>query len=238
MALVINVSRRRLDPLRLSAVMIVAGALLSAPISMLIVSIVAPQPPWQDAGTFAAHIHPVQTLPYVLGYLLMAGFVLFAASCHALTTPALRLQTSTALVATAIYASLVFANYTIQVAYVPRIISLEPHTAGMLTMANPASFGWFLEMFGYAALGVATWLVSGGFGGSLRGLLIRTLLVANGVGSIIGAGCTALYDRWVFSAAGLVSFAAWNLLIVVCFVLIAVTPGGGYQTEPAGGHNV
>jgi len=96
-----------------------------------------------------------------------------------------------------------------------------------LTMANPASFAWFLEMFGYAAMGVATWLLADAFGGSRRGDVVRYLLIANGMLSIIGAACTALFDRWVFSTAGLISFAGWNLLVAVCFLLIAVTEGGG-----------
>lgn len=94
-------------------------------------------------------------------------------------------------------------------------------------MANPSSFAWFLEMFGYAAMGIATWLVAPAFGGSGRANLIRRLLAANGLLSIMGAACTAVLDRWVFSTAGLISFAAWNLLIAVCYGLIAVSPDGG-----------
>lgn len=38
-----------------------------------------------------------------------------------------------------------------------------------LTMVNPESFAWSLEMFGYAAMRVATWLLAPAFGGSRRG---------------------------------------------------------------------
>ena len=79
-------------------------------------------------------------------------------------------------------------------------------------------------MFGYAAMGVATWLVAPMFGGGTRGIVIRWLLVANGVLSIIGAACTALFDRRVFSAAGFASFAGWNILVIACFGLIALSP--------------
>lgn len=58
------------------------------------------------------------------------------------------------------------------------------------------------------------------------------LLIANGILGIIGAACTALFDRWVFSTAGLLSFAAWNLLVAVCFLLIAITRGGGVGGSP------
>jgi len=67
---------------------------------------------------------------------------------------------------------------------------------------------------------------------------IRYLLVANGVVSVVGAACTALFDRWVFSSSGLISFMAWNALIPVCFGLIAIGPArafvdGRKTTDPA-----
>lgn len=213
--------------LRTSAVLVLAGALLSGPAAMLVVSLVSPQPDWSGVSAFAEQYHPVQGLPYALGYLLLAGFVLFSASCHSLAAAHLRMRTSAALVFTGIYASLIFTNYTLQLGYIPRIIGERPAYISALTMANPASFAWFLEMFGYAAMGAATWLLSAAFGGSRRGNLIRLLLVSNGVFSIIGAACTALFDRWVFSPAGLVSFAVWNLLIPACFLLVAVSRDGG-----------
>jgi len=168
----------------------------------------------------------------VLGYVLLAGFVFFSASCHAMAAAPLRPQTSAALVFTGIYAALVFTNYTIQLGFIPRVLVNRPAYLSVLTMANPESFAWFLEMFGYAAMGVATWLLASGFKGSRRADVIRYLLIGNGVVSIIGAACTALFDRWVFSAAGLVSFAGWNLLIAACFLLIAITSGGGFDDSP------
>jgi len=191
---------------------------------MLIVSRTAPQPAWESAEGFARHYASIQALPYVLGFLLLAGFVWFIAACFALAAATLRVRATAAVVFTAVYAAMVFTNYTFQVGYVPRVLGESPAVAAGITMANPSSLGWFLEMFGYAAMGVATWLVAPAFGGSARGLTIRWLLIANGVVSIIGALCTALFDRWVFSTAGLVSFTGWNVLVFVCFGLIALSP--------------
>jgi hypothetical protein len=213
--------------LRVSATLVLMGAVLSGPVAMLVVALVSPQPEWNGVSTFVNNYHPVQALPYVLGYILLAGFVFFASSCHALAIAPLRTRTSAALLFTGIYAALVFTNYTIQLGFIPRILNGRPDYLSVLTMANPESFAWFLEMFGYAALGVATWLLAPAFGGSRRADIIRYLLVANGVLSIIGAACTAVFDRWVFSAAGLVSFAGWNVLVAACFLLIAITSGGG-----------
>jgi hypothetical protein len=215
--------------LRTSAALVMAGAVLSGPVAMLVVSLFAPQPAWTSVSVFAENYHPLQVLPYALGYLLLGGFVLFSAACHALATPLMHTRMAAALVFTGIYAALVFTNYTIQLGFIPRMLNDRPDYVAALTMANPASFAWFLEMFGYAALGVATWLQAGAFRGSRRADLIRYLLIANGVVSIVGAACTALYDSWVFSSAGLVSFAGWNLLIAACFLLIAISRDGGFE---------
>lgn len=217
---------------RTSGLLVLVGALLSGPVAMLIVAQVSPQPPWTGVRAFADSYHPIQALPYALGYVLLAGFVFFSASCHALAAAALRTRTSAALVFTGIYAALVFTNYTIQLGFIPRALNDRPAYLSALTMANPASFAWFLEMFGYGAMGLATWLLAPAFGGSRRADVIRYLLIANAVLSIVGAACTASFDRWVFSAAGLVSFAAWNLLIAVCFFLVAFTSGGGFAGLP------
>ena len=80
--------------LRQSAALVLAGAVLSGPAAMAIVQLVAPQPSWDGVDTFIDHYHPVQALPYVLGYLLLGGFVLFSASCHAVAGPKLRVRCS------------------------------------------------------------------------------------------------------------------------------------------------
>jgi hypothetical protein len=212
---------------RRSAATILFGALLSGPAAMIVVSLVAPQPEWTTVESFASSYHAIQTLPYILGYMLLAGFVWFTAACHSLAQPSLRSRSSAALVFTGVYATLVFTNYTIQIGFIPRMLDQRASFIAALTMSNPASFAWFLEMFGYAAMGVATWLVAPMFGGTRRGDAIRWLLVGNGVLSIVGAVCTALFDRWVFSPTGFASFAGWNLLVVICYLLIAVSPDAG-----------
>lgn len=51
---------------------------------------------------------------------------------------------------------------------------------------------------------------------------------------LLRRACTALFDRWVFSGAWLVSFMDWNTLIPVCYGLIATAPArdfAGWQTS-------
>jgi hypothetical protein len=97
-----------------------------------------------------------------------------------------------------------------------------------LTMANPASLAWFLEMFGYAALGVATWLVADGFASGARAGIVRVLLKANGALSVLGAILTASIDEWVFSPTGIAAFLVWNALVIVCFGVIALSDDALY----------
>jgi hypothetical protein len=216
-----------MHPVRASALLVLVGAVSSGPVAMLVVTQLAPQPAWRDAALFGAHYSSIQALPYLLGFVLLGGFVLFAAACVAHSGHAQRVIALAGLVLTAVYASMVFTNYMLQVGYVPRTVGSDPLAAARVTMANPSSLGWFLEMFGYAALGLGTAFLAFCFGGSARGSAIRWLLVANAVVSVLGAFYTGATDRWVFSTAGLVSFGAWNALVITCFGLIALTPNAG-----------
>ena len=130
--------------------------------------------------------------------------------------------TGTALAFVAAFGALVFLNYVIQTTFVPSLVH-DPEANGpllsALTMSNPSSLGWGLEMWGYGLLGVATWLVAPVFQGSRLERATYFAFVANGPLSIVPAFLTALRPRWVLTASGLLSFALWNLLVVVMSVL-------------------
>lgn len=72
-----------MHPVRASALLVLAGAVLSGPVAMVVVTRLAPQPAWRDAAQFGAYYSSVQALPYLLGFVLLGGFVLFAAACVA-----------------------------------------------------------------------------------------------------------------------------------------------------------
>ena len=91
-----------------------------------------------------------------------------------------------------------------------------------LTMSNPASLAWALEMWGYGVLGVAAWLIAPVFAG--RGLerWTRSIYVLNGVVSVLGALATAIVPGWALTTAGVASFVAWNGLVLLLAVLTIV----------------
>ena len=58
----------------IGAAMTVAGILLSGPLGLLIVSAVQSSGPWQGAAAYVQNYHPIQTLPFFCGFLLVGGY--------------------------------------------------------------------------------------------------------------------------------------------------------------------
>jgi hypothetical protein len=202
-----------------SAAVTLAGIVLSGPVSLALVTL-HPQPAWVDAQTFAHAYHPIQALPYFTGFLLVGGSLYLIAALHALADERLRPRATAALGFAAAFAALIFLNYIVQTTFVPALArgytrDSAPLIAA-LAMSNPEAVAWAIEMWGYAVLGVATWLIAPVFGdGRGIGEVTRALFIANGPVSLVGAVWTALRPGWVMTAAGLALFAAWNLLMVV-----------------------
>jgi hypothetical protein len=197
-----------------------AGALLSGPLALAVVGAAHPQPPWQDAATFAANYHPVQLLPYLLGLLLVSGFLVVIASLHALAAPEHRVHTGVAQLFAAAFGALIFLNYVLQTTLVP-VLARPFHgdDAALLaasTMTNPGSLAWGLEMWGYGLLGVATWLSAPVLGDrDSRSRIAAGCFRLNGAVSVVGALATVWDRGWLLSPAGLIAFGAWNLLVIV-----------------------
>jgi hypothetical protein len=205
------------------AALILAGILLSGPLALLLVNATHPQPPWQGPELFVQNYHPVQSLPFFGGFFLVGGFVLLIASLHASSGQGERALATASLVFVAAFAAMVCINYTVQTTFVPELVRratpLSTPILSALTMSNPASLAWGLEMWGYGLLGVATWLVAPVFGTSTLERATAWTFVANGPASIIPAFLTALRPGWVMTSAGLAAFVLWNLLVAVMAAL-------------------
>jgi hypothetical protein len=200
-----------------------AGALLSGPVALALLAVTHPEPAWQGPDAFVRSYHPIQTLPYFLGFFLVGGFVSLIASLHAEAPPEMKPHTSAALAFAAAFSALVFMNYVIQTTFVPVLarsdMPAHRELLAALTMSNPKSLGWGLEMWGYAVLGLATWLVAPVFQGSRLERAARWSFVANGPMSLAGGAWTALDPGWELTSAGALAFGLWNLLVVVMAVL-------------------
>jgi len=205
----------------ISAAIVIAGIILSGPPGVYFISLIQSQPDWVDVQTFINNYHPIQNLAWAGGFLLILGFAFFIASAYQLAvSPSQRVPALLAVMFVTVFAVLIGFNYTLQIAWVPVLAGEKQEALRLVTMSNPRSLAWVLEMFGYGFLGLSTWCISMVFWGSKRMNVIRYLLIANGVVSIAGAMITTGGVSWLFETSGIISYVLWNLLILVTMVLI------------------
>ena len=204
----------------ISAVIVLCGVVFSGPVAVGLVSLLAPQPPWQDTETFARNYSWVQSLPYVFGFLIVGGFILLMSSLNGTGPERFRPLEVTAIAFTGVFASLVFANYVLQTTFIPQWISHCDPIVGFVTMANPRSLGWSLELYGYGVLGIATAFIAPLFDGHGRQRAIKIFLWANCVVSVASAALLPLVPGWVLTNWGMAAGATWNILVAILMVLL------------------
>jgi hypothetical protein len=201
---------------------VIIGIFFSGPIGFIIVQLSRPQPPWVSAEIFAENYSSIQVMPYVFGFLLILGFLLFFASLVNSGKEQHKPLEMMGMTLGAVFASLISFNYIIQIAYVPNALDQNGVILSFVSMANPKSIAWALEMFGYAILGLATIAAAPLFYGKRLQRIIRWLLVFNGVASIGGAAAVSVDLSGVLSPTGFVGYVIWNILIIVIMVLVIV----------------
>lgn len=214
------VTRSRARYLSSSALLVMCGVILSGPIAVGLVEIAAPQPSWNNAATFVQHYSLLQSLPYVFGFLIVGGFVAFMSCLVGTGREDQRPLEMTAVILTGVFASLVFFNYVLQTAFVPQSLDGNGDILAMVTMTNPRSLGWGLELYGYALLGIATAVAAPLFEPRGRQGTIRHLLIINCVVSVLSAVLLPIIPGWVLTLAGMVAGTIWNLLIIVIMTLV------------------
>src|SRR4051812_11358870 len=102
-----------------AGVLLLVALPLSGPLGMVITSAIAPQPPWTDATTFMRHYQGVQALPFLCGFLLLAGFPALHVALHLRARPAAQPFTLLGLAFAVVFAALIAFNYIAQTALVP-----------------------------------------------------------------------------------------------------------------------
>ena len=189
--------------------------------------------PWTDAATWSAGYRWFMAVPPLLGFPLLYGFVLFVAGARRLDEQrGGRVDPVPVLLLTAIYGALVAFNYIANACYVGQASPSDLGAVSTLSMANPRSLCWAIELFAYGVLGMVTWMVAPTF---REERTVALLLRTNGVVSVACAA-VALFDlTWVQRPVGLAFYAAWNLLIIVLMVVVArnfrPAPGGARTTS-------
>jgi len=202
--------------LRRAALLVIASSLLGPGVVFLDAAVRRP-PPWSGPEAYLAGFHWIQVIPPLLGFPLLIGFLLFVAGAGRLdAVRGGRVDQVPVLLLSGVYASLVSFNYIANAWYVPH--AADPGAVSVLSMANPRSLCWAIEMVAYGLLGAVTWLVAPTF---REEAAIAFLLRANGVVSVASAVVTLFDLAWVQTPAGLAFYAGWNLLVVAIMVLVA-----------------
>ncbi|MGE0430856.1 MAG: hypothetical protein AB7K09_01945 [Planctomycetota bacterium] len=178
-------------------------------------------PPWTGPEAFVANFHALQMVPPLFGFALLAGFIAFVSA--ALRKAADRntdVDATSVMLCTAIYGALVSFNYIANTIFVGQAGPGAEGAVAALSMNNPHSLCWAIEMVAYAFLGIVTWLLAPAF---TDRKWVGALLRGNGVISVISALITIVDITWMLSPGGLVAYAAWNLYVVVTMVAVIVT---------------
>lgn len=213
--------------LRVGAWLQLIAVVAGGPLLVKFIHAVAPQPVWSDMTTFSSNYHYLQSLPYWAGFILIIGNILLVVSAGRFTPTRETARYPLALIAVTVYSALIAFNYTMQVAYIPAAVHAPSPGIEIFSMDHPNSIGWALEMFGYAILGIAVWLISPSFRGTRIRNLIRWLLVFDGVISILGAGIAVIFIGRMMDEGALIGYYFWNILVAVIAVLILYEFRGG-----------
>ena len=209
-----------------AALVVIIGIVLSGPLAVLLVSLVHPQPAWSGAARFADELHPIQLLPYAGGFLLVGGFVALIAGLHTLAPSTHRARATFAIALAGTFAALLVFDYVLQTTFVPALARpYRPENDALiaaLSMANPRSLGWALEMWGYAVAGVATWAIAPVFRDAGIERAAAAMYGLNGVISVAGGVAIALAPGWVLTVPGLIAYVGWNVIVVIMAIFTVI----------------
>ena len=214
--------RKNIYIILLSAILIILGIILSGPPMVFLIEYLKPQPQWVDVDTFILNFHWLQTLPYWFGFLLLAGNILLITSASRLHTIKDKIHSSLSIICLIIYGTLVSFNYSIQAITIPALVSESNSILETFSMVNPSSICWTIEMFAYAILGIAYWLVSVAFQGKNIFKIIKYLMILNGVSSVLGVLIPVINPKLLLESGGILGYILWNLLIVLIMMLIII----------------
>lgn len=209
----------------IAAITTMIGTLFSGPLAFLAVSWIKPQPAWSGAEMYVANYHPIQSVTFYFGFLLLFGSVLMIACIYLLDRR--KAKSLLALVSTSIACGLISFNYFTEATLIPALVrnysrTLDPIVT-LFAVTNPSSLFWAVEMWGYGFLGLGTWLAGGVLSGDGVEKAARILFTVNGIASVVGAIYTGIHLEWVLSTAGLLSYGAWNglyLVLALLFLLV------------------
>jgi uncharacterized membrane-anchored protein YitT (DUF2179 family) len=87
-------------------------------------------------------------------------------------------------------------------------------------MANPGSFVWALEMYGWGGIGLSFIFMAFIFENGKLESTLKILFLINGISSCVSAILTSVDMNWLFSPAGFTALIVWNLLVLVIDIFL------------------
>ncbi len=200
------------------------GILFSGLVFPVLSMIFTPQPPWQDAALFVKSFHPLQTATFFCGYFLVIGSLLTFIVLYLTADSEHMIWALSGLIINVVFTTLVILNYIIQTTYIPYLaVNNPPETSLVLpvfSMANPGSFAWALEMYGWGGIGLSFVFMAFIFGEGNTERILKALFLVNGITSCCSALMTSINMKWLFSNAGLTALVVWNLLVFVIDIFL------------------
>lgn len=217
------------------------GIVFSGLVFPVLSLIFTPQPPWRDAALFVESFHPLQTATFFCGYFLVIGSLLTFIVLYKTAPERLKIWALSGLVINMVFTAVVFLNYIIQTTYIPYLANNNPpETATILpvfTMANPGSFAWALEMYGWGGIGLSFIFMAFIFQEGKAAKTLRILFLANGICSVASALMTSFDMNWLFTNAGLTALVVWNVLVLVIDIFLLRFFRNIKQNQPYSNYN-
>lgn len=202
----------------------ILGILFSGLIFPVITAIFFPQPVWQNPELFIEHFHPLQTATFFCGYFLVIGSLLTFVALYLTSPETKKMWALSGLAINVVFTAVVFLNYIIQTTYVPYLAANNPpETSSVLavfSMANPGSFAWALEMYGWGGIGLSFIFMAFIFENKKIQLTLKILFLINGMSSCASAVFTSVDMNWLFTPAGFTALIVWNLLVLIIDIFL------------------
>lgn len=215
----------KLIPFGKSAVYLnIFGIIFSGLVFPVITAIFFPQPLWQSPELFIESFHPLQTATFFCGYFLVIGSLLTFIVLYLTSVESKKVWALSGLTLNVVFTAVVFLNYIIQTTYVPYLATNNPpeteSVLAVFSMANPGSFAWALEMYGWGGIGLSFIFMAFIFENEKLQRTLKILFLINGISSCASALITSIEMNWLFSPAGFTALIVWNVLVLVIDIFL------------------
>ena len=165
----------------------------------------------------------IQRFSLIPGLLLAPTFIILMTSLHYYAPESKKIFTQIGISFAVVFAVMVGFSYYLQLTMVHQYgIIGNKQAITILSMANPRSLYWIIEMFAYGFLGMATLVIAPIFkDGKLDNLIQRSMII-NGVVSIASMIYYVINPDMTLQIIGLIGYVVWNIIFLTLLILLSV----------------